>query len=287
MPGQNPASKPRSVPKTSISPNLKKAIAPDAWVTRLKTLTRLDDTDLSALAHLYGDKRNLRRKAELVAQGGQMRRVHILLEGWACRYRLLADGQRQITQLLLPGDICNIDTMRLRTSDYAVMTLTPCTVVTLDAASLREVALLYPHIGEALCWFGALENSMLAERNASLGRRSAQSHLAHLFCELLVRLTVVGQARGNEYTLPVTQEDMADVLGLTSVHLNRMLQGLKAGGLIERCSQNLVIRNWGALRREAGFKVDYLHLEGVDGSCSDLSDTHWASIMQPQLALMR
>ena len=246
---------------------------PDPFVTRLRLLTSLSDDEIGAFVSLYGDKRSVRAKVELVAQGSQKRRLYILLEGWACRYRLLPDGQRQITQLLLPGDICNIDVLRMHTSDFAVVTLTPCTVVTPESAALCGLARQHSHIGDALAWFGALENSMLAERNASLGCRSARGHLAHLFCELLVRLTLVGRATANEFSFPVTQEETADVLGLTSVHLNRTLQSLKKAGLIEGHGHNLVVRDWGALRREAGFRPDYLHLEGAHGEGHDFSAT--------------
>lgn len=243
--------------------------ASDPFLTRLGLLTKLDATELGALARLYGDKRHVRAKAELVAQGGaQPRRLHVLLDGWACRYRLLADGQRQITTLLIPGDICDLDALHVRTNDFAVTALTPCTVVTLDSATLRELAMQHPRIGDALGWLGAVENAMLAERNACLGRRSAREHLAHLLCELLVRLTVTGQAKGNGYTLPMTQEEIADVLGLTSVHVNRVLQSLRTEKLIEQRGHSLVICDWSALRQVAAFRPDYLHLEGIDGEAA-------------------
>lgn len=239
-------------------------------------MTDLDDIELGALARLYGDKRRIRAKAELVAQGGYPRRLHVLLDGWACRYRLLADGRRQITHLLVPGDICDIDALHLRTSDFAVVTLTPCDIVTVDGASLRDLARRHPRIGDALGWLGAVENAMLAERNTSLGRRSARERLAHLLCELLVRLTVTGRAKSKEYALPLTQEEIADMLGLTSVHVNRVLQGLRSEEMIEQSNRHLVISDWDALRQEASFRPDYLHLEGINVEDSDLSTMPWA-----------
>ena len=200
MHGLHPASPAfRIAAEAAISPGPAET-ANDPFVTRLRLLTGLDDADLGALAGLYGDKRLVRAKAELVIQGGQPRRIHVLLEGWACRCRLLPNGHRQITQLLLPGDICDIDALRLRTSDFMVTTLAPCTVVTLDHGQLRDLALERTDIGDALGWLAAVENAILAERNACLGRLSERQHLSHLLCELLVRLTIVGRAMGNRFT---------------------------------------------------------------------------------------
>ena len=255
--------------------------ATDPFLIRLRLLTKLGDTELAAFAGIYGDKRYVRAKAELVAQGEHPRHLHVLLDGWAHRYRLLADGRRQITQVLVPGDICDLDVLHVRTSDFAVATLTACTVVAFDKLAVNELALRHPRINKALGWLGAVENAMLAERNACLGRRSAREHLAHLLCELLVRLTVTGQARGVGYTLPMTQKEIGDALGLTSVHVNRVLQSLRTEGLIEQRGRDLAIGKWSALRQAAAFRPDYLHLEGIDGEGHDFSAAPWAFAATP------
>lgn len=252
------------------------------FLTRLRLLTRLDDDDLAAIGGLAGETRQVRARADLVREGDRIDRLHVLLDGWACRVRLLPDGRRQITSLLIPGDLCDLDALHLRISDFGVTTLTPCVVAPLNGAALRELAAARPPIGEALSWLGAVENAMLAERNACLGRRSAREHLAHLLCELLVRLTVVGQATVNGFTLPITQEEIGDVLGLTAVHVNRVLQGLRSEGLIEQQGRRLVIRDWTALRHAAAFRPDYLHLEGIDGEARDRAVMPWASTAAPQ-----
>ncbi|WP_170841897.1 Crp/Fnr family transcriptional regulator [Sphingomonas gellani] len=260
----------------TVSPHRTSGAIPDAFLTRLKQMAGLGDADLDILHGLYEDERSVRARVELIAQGTRTQRLHVLIDGWACRYRLLADGRRQITELLLPGDICDLDALYVRNSDFAVMTLMPCTVVTLDRTALRTASQRSAGIADALGWLGAVENAMLAERNACLGRRSAREHLAHLFCELLVRLTVVGRTRGGGFHMPLTQEEMADVLGLTSVHINRVLQGLKTDGLVEQRGHDFVLPDWNALRQEAGFRADYLHLEGIDGIGGDFGATPWA-----------
>lgn len=236
---------------------------------RLRHLAGLGDHHLDAIDRLCSEPRQLRARTELTHDGDRPERLHVLRSGWACRVRLLADGKRQITALLIPGDICDLDALHLYRSDFAVVTLTPCEVCSIDRAALRALKAAHPAIADALGWLGAVENAMLAERVASIGRRSARHHLAHLLCELLVRLGVVGQAEHDRFTLPITQEEIGDALGLTSVHVNRVLNGLRAEGLIEQCGRELIIRDWDALRREAGFQPGYLHLEGINGDRRD------------------
>lgn len=243
---------------------------------RLRGLTRLGGTELGVLERACGPARHVRAKAELVREGERPERLHVLLDGWACRVKLLPDGRRQIAGLVLPGEICDLDSLYAPKSDYAVAMLTACTVTTLDCAALRAQAAQHPAIAEALGFLLVVDNAMLTERNASLGRRSAREHLSHLLCELLLRLTLVGRARGNGYTLPITQEDIGDVLGLTSVHVNRVLQRLRNEGLIQQRGHDLVICEWSTLRKIAAFQPAYLHLDNVEGSAFDIARAPWA-----------
>ena len=158
----------------------------------------------------------------------------------------------------------------------AVGTLTACTLAAVDPKALRELAAAHRPIRDALAWLSAVDQAGLVERNASLGRRSAREHVAHLLCELLLRLTLVGRAKGNGYLMPLTQEEIADVLGLTSVHVNRVMQGLRRDGLIEYNGKELVIAQWSGLRAAAGFRADYLHLGGMSGDGTDFSAAPWA-----------
>lgn len=245
------------------------------FLTRLRLLTDIGDTDLAALERLCANPRQFGGRAELVADGEPQERLHILLDGWACRSRLLADGRRQITTLLLPGDICDLDGLYVRNSDCSVATLTPCSVAAVSRPAIQDLAVRSRDVADALGWLGAVENAMLAERNACLGQRSAEEHLAHFLCELLMRLTVVGRASDFSYTLPLTQEAMADVLGLTSVHINRVLHRLRASELIEQRGNQLEIRDWDSLRRVAGFRPDYLHLEGLNGAGDVFAAAPW------------
>lgn len=245
-------------------------------LARLAMLTGLEGDDLAAVERLCRDVRTVRPRATLVSQGKAADRLYVLLDGWMCTYRLLADGRRQITTLALPGDICNLEALQLRHSGNAIGTLTPCKVAAIQPQAMQEVMTERPAVRRALAWLQALDNAMLAERNACLGRRSAREHVAHLICELLIRLTIVGRTRGNGFTFPLTQEEIADVLGLTSVHVNRVVQGLRREELIDYSGKELVVRQWSQLRATAGFRADYLHLEGLHGTGTDFSAAPWA-----------
>jgi CRP-like cAMP-binding protein len=248
----------------------------NAFLLRLRLMGGLGESDLAALEVLCGDRRQLRARATAVQQGRPSDRVFVVLDGWACSYRLLADGRRQITQLMVPGDVCNLEALHLTQTGSAVGTLTPCTLTAVSPQALRELAADRRPIADALAWLAAVDMAGLVERNASLGRRSAREHVAHLLCEMLIRLTLIGRAKGNGYVMPLTQEEIADVLGLTSVHVNRVVQGLRRDGMIEYGGKELVITQWSALRAAAGFRADYLHLEGADGSGTDFSAAPWA-----------
>lgn len=246
------------------------------FIVRLRRMTQLGEQELGLLKRACGPAKQVRAKAEIVRQGTQPDRLHILLDGWACRFKLFRDGRRQIAGVVLPGDICDLDSLYALRSDYAVATLTECTLVTIDRAALRRLTADHPALGEALGFLLVIDNAMLIERNACLGRRSAREHLAHFLCELLMRLTLVGRASGNGYTLAITQEEVSDVLGLTSVHVNRMLQALKNDGLIEQRGRRLIISKWSKLRQLAAFQPIYLHLEHVKESAFDVVQAPWA-----------
>lgn len=246
------------------------------FLIRLRRLTRLGEGELAGLERACAASRQASAKADLVHEGDRPERLHILLEGWACRFKLLPDGRRQITALLLPGDICDLDSLYLGRSDYGVATLTACTVTTLDLEALRRLAAQQPAVSEALGFLIAVDNAMLTERSAGLGRRSAREHLAHFLCETLLRLTLVGRARGNGYTLLITQDEIGDVLGLTAVHVNRVIQSFRNDGVIERSGHNLIICEWNVLRQIGAFRPGYLHLNDADGHTVDLEQAPWA-----------
>ena len=236
---------------------------PSLAATRLWLYTSMGEDERAALETACSDVRVVEAKHDFVTERSPTDAIHILLEGWACRYKLTRERARQIPALLVPGDICDIDAILLDRLDYGVSTLTPCKVAVLPRAALLELGARYPRIGAAFWWLTMVENSILTEWTLCLGRRSADQHLAHLFCELLVRLSAVGRAENNGYALPLTQEQIADVLGLTPVHVNRTLQHLRRAGLVEMDRGRLAILDWEAIKRHADFNPAYLRPEGL------------------------
>lgn len=233
------------------------------FVDRLRRHARLGESDLTAIAGLLGDTRSVAADRWLVRQGDSPPVVHVLIEGWAARVRLLADGRRILPALLLPGDVCDLPTAYLRQADHGLMTLTPATLACVDRRALRDLAARRPPVAEALTWLLASDQARTSELVTSIGRRSALEHLAHLLCELHARLLDVGGVEGNGYALPLTHEELADTLGLTAVHISRMLQRLRGDGLISLAAHKLVILDRPGLARLATFHPAYLHLRGT------------------------
>lgn len=185
----------------------------------------------------------------------------LLIEGLMCRYKDLKNGTRQISELHLAGDFVDLHGFTLKRLDHNIMTLTPCRIAVVSHARLKRITEEFPHLTRVL-WFSTnLDAAIHREWVLSLGRRTAQARLAHFFCELHVRLGIVGLADGLCFRLDLTQRDIAECLGLTSVHVNRTLKALREQGLVELRSGTVEIRDLDGLRRVAEFTDDYLSLE--------------------------
>jgi CRP-like cAMP-binding protein len=224
----------------------------------------LDDADRVALARTCADIRKVSAGTELQRQDTRTNGLHILIDGWAARYKILEEGSRFIPVLAVPGDICDIDALRFDQLDYGIMMLSAGTVAVVPRRQADALFTSHPAVADAFWSLALAENSTLTEWAASIGRRSASQRVAHLLCELLLRLTIVGKADGFSYDLPLTQEHIADTLGLTPVHVNRTLQSLRSMDLVTVQSRRVTIHDWAALSALCGFRPDYLHLETVD-----------------------
>ena len=197
----------------------------------------------------------------IVRTGATLSSSTLLLEGIVCRYKDLADGQRQIMELHVAGDFVDLHGFLLKQLDHNVGTMTPVRVASVPHDALRGITETHPHLGRML-WFSTLLDAAIhREKILSIGRRSAMARIAHIFCELLVRLRIVGLADDDGYALPLTQADLADVTGLTSVHVNRMLKKLRDDNLLTFRGGVVTIGDWDRLQRVAEFDPTYLHLE--------------------------
>jgi two-component sensor histidine kinase/CRP-like cAMP-binding protein len=238
-------------------------IVNNPFIARLEVKGRLDPYASEALAGICADPIKVAAKTTLVAQGTSCEFLHILLDGWACRFKSLADGRRQITALLLAGDICDLDNLYIHKSDQLVTTLTSCTIARVERSRLRAVMEQSARLREMLGWLAALDNALLSEHSTSLGQRPARERIAHLLCELATRMAAIGACDGRKCHVPLTQEQIGDALGLTAVHVNRVLQVLRAENIVEKRRDRLTILNWDALAEIAAFSPTYLHIGEV------------------------
>jgi CRP-like cAMP-binding protein len=228
---------------------------------KLRARDLIDEEEERVLRASIVEIRELPAGKPMVRAGVTLSYSTLLLDGLACRYKDLADGQRQIMELYVGGDFLDLHAFLLKELDHHVGSMTPVRFALVPHEALREITERHPHLTRML-WFSTLLDSAIhRERILSIGRRSALARLGHLFCELFVRLQVVGLAGEDRYKLPLTQSDLADVSGLTSVHVNRMLKKLRDEGLLTFRGGEVVIHDWDRLRREAEFDSRYLHLE--------------------------
>ena len=182
------------------------------------------------------------------------------MDGIACRYTMRASGVRQIMAYLIPGDYCDLDVALLARMDHSIGTLSACKVVRIDLAAIQDLLRHHPDITHALRLATLVDEATLREWVVNLGRRNAVERIAHLLCELLLRLRAVGRAAGNGFAFPVTQADLADTTGQNTVQVNRALVSLQQQGLISFSEHRVEILDLARLEALAEFRPDYLHL---------------------------
>jgi len=185
------------------------------------------------------------------------------------RYKLLPDGGRQIMAYLVPGDFCDLHVSILGEMDHGIGALSACEVAYISRRTVEDLTTNRPAITRALWWATLVDEGTLREWLVNMGRRPADQQMAHLFCELLVRLQSVGLATQTSYEFPLTQAELADTLGVSDVHVNRMLQQLRADGLITLQGKRLTIPDVERLHEFAGFDPNYLHLTKRRGNGND------------------
>ena len=227
---------------------------------KLETVAALPRADVLLLDSLCTDAREMPARRNIIREGDRPEHVHLMVEGWAARYKLLPDGTRQITAFLIPGDLCDFHITVLGEMDHSIVTLTKARVAYIPRAKIIELE-DRPKITRALWWATLVDEAVLRAWVVNVGRRDALQAVGHLFCELYVRMRNVGLATGETMELPLTQEEIGDALGLTPVHVNRVLQRLRADGLIALKRGALEILDMAALERVAGFNPNYLHIE--------------------------
>ena len=231
------------------------------FIAKLTRGVPLDARDKARLLQVMSRHREASPGVDLISEGDRPENVRLILKGWAFRYKMLADGRRQIMSILLPGDFCDLHVAILKRMDHSIGVLSKVTVVEIPRVTIEELTSRHPGIARALWWATLVEEGIMREWLVNMGQRQADRAMCHLFCELAARLRVVGLVQGSSYEFPLTQEDLGDLLGLSSIHVNRTLQELRGSDLISLQGGVLTINDEAKLAKMSGFKPDYLHLD--------------------------
>lgn len=232
--------------------------------SHLKKLRVRDDISAeeeAAIRGLIAEVREYRADQTVVRRNQDLKESLLLLEGWMARTKDLSDGGRQISELQFSGDFTDIHGFTLKRLDHNVVTITPCRVGVAPHERIYKLLERFPHLGRVYWLMTNIDASIHREWTVSLGRRSAFSRMAHLFCEIHQRLDIVGLVENDSYEFPLTQQELSECLGLTAVHVNRTLQELRRRDLIEVENRRARILDLARLRSVGEFDPYYLYLE--------------------------
>jgi CRP-like cAMP-binding protein len=230
-------------------------------IRKLESIAQLSDEERQAVEGLPTVIRLLQPRQDIVRDKDRPGHCCLVLSGWTYRYKLLSEGKRQILSFHIPGDLPDLQSLHLRVMDHSLATLTACRLAFIPHESLRELTTRFPGLGATLWRDTLIDAAIFREWMTGIGRRTAFGRIAHVFCEMYLKLQAVGLAADHRCELPFTQVDIGDALGLSNVHVNRVLQEMRGKGLITLQGSKLVIVDWTALSEAGEFDPTYLHLE--------------------------
>lgn len=228
---------------------------------KLQQFTTLSAEEHDALRRISANTHLIDARRDLIREGDKPRFVHLVVSGWACRYKTLPDGKRQIVGLFLPGDFCDLNVYVLKQMDHNIGAISRLKVARIMPDEMESLTSRFPRITQALLWHELVASATQREWLLNIGQRSAYERLAHLLVEVFLRLRSVKLTVGGTCDFPLTQTDLGDATGLTPVHVNRMLQELRSDGLIELGRKQLRILDLHLLMAAAMYNPNYLHLD--------------------------
>ena len=249
------------MPLPTADTGLSKVSSDLAVASKLEAFTKLSSDERTALSDAAKNFRWVDARRDLISEGDKPRFVHLVLEGWACRYKQLPDGKRQVVSIFVPGDFCDLNVYILKAMDHSIAAITRLKVAMISPEEMNELTAERPRITQALWWHELVTTAIQREWTLNIGQRSAYERIAHLLVELYLRLRTVGKANDGRCDFPLTQNDLADATGLTAVHVNRTLQELRKNKLIELERKHLHILDLEQLMDVAMFNANYLHLD--------------------------
>jgi CRP-like cAMP-binding protein len=236
----------------------------DDWIRNIRRRdSTLTPEEEAAVRGVLSQVVEMPADVDVVREHDRQTRSHLLLEGWAGRYITLADGRRQIVAIHLPGDFVDLHSFPLQIMDHSVATFTPCRIALAPHDRLREVTAAHPHLARLLWLSTLIDAAVLRQWLVGSGKRSALEQIAHLFCELFVRLQLTGRVEGKTFIFPLSQVEMADCLGVSAVHANRVLQDLRGTEVLAWRGRHVEILDWARLEALAEFDPSYLNLVDI------------------------
>jgi CRP-like cAMP-binding protein len=234
----------------------------DRLVRKLESIHSLDEDDRAALRNLPLQLNHLKAGQDIVREGDRPSRSCFLMSGMAYWYKTTGTGKRQILSFQVPGDLPDMQSIHLATLDSSLATLGPCQVAFVQHEPMRRICQARPNIASAFWRMTLIDSAVFREWVANVGSRQAYSRISHLLCELVVRLDAVGLTNGKTCELRMTQTEMGDATGLSTVHVNRTLQSLRQKKIIRWKDSTFEVLDWQALKEAGDFDAAFLHLVG-------------------------
>ncbi|MBR2173411.1 Crp/Fnr family transcriptional regulator [Sphingopyxis sp.] len=229
------------------------------FIEKLQNFGHLGPDDVAALAAATAAPRMVGARRDLIREGDQPGPVFVILDGWACRYKILPSGTRQVLAFLMPGDSCDLHAGLLAEMDHSIQTVTPALVATIDRIQMDRIMDRHPAVARAMYVGQLIDEGTMRAWITSMGRRASIERVAHLMCELYLRARNIGLINEDRLRLPLSQLLLADALGMTAVHLNRVLKELRLSGAMNLQRGSLEITDPVKLIQIAGFDENYLH----------------------------
>lgn len=229
---------------------------------KLQAFVSLSEVELNVLKRLHLRRRSIAAGGDLVHQGQSNQAAYILAAGWVCSYKIQPDGTRQIVDFQIPGDFLGLRSVLLRTSDHSFEPITDIQAAEVFAGDLLKAFEDTPRLAAAILWAASRDEAMVVEHLVGVGRRDADARMAHFLLELGERMTLVGMGSKAGYACPLTQYHLADALGLSSVHVNRVLRRLRELGLVTFREGKVTFDNYDGLLSFSGFDPVYLDQTG-------------------------
>lgn len=230
------------------------------FIRKIEAVHKLTDAEIDALRALPTEVADYAKGDQIVREGDRAKHSFLVLSGLTCMLKHSEDGQRQILIFHFPGDVPDLQSLHLEVLDMSVSAASRAKIAFIPHEAIRRVYRSHPRVGELLWRMSLIDAAILREWILSLGQRDAYSRLTHFFCEMVVRMRLAELGDDGMFPFPLTQQEIADAVGLSNIHVNRVYQTMREDKLIELKRGKLIVPNWSRLQRAAAYDMTYLHL---------------------------